>query len=154
LATSTINGLNLQEFSNLLYDKISVINGNSGVGKSSLIHAIAPGLKIKIGNISDYHKAGVHTTSYSEMFEIQKNTFIIDTPGIKGFGLIDFYKEELYHYFPEMFMLSSNCHYYNCTHTHEPGCQVIEAVKTNKIALSRYLSYLNIFNDKGKKYRY
>lgn len=154
LTTSVKTGQQLNEFSNLLTNKISVINGNSGVGKSSLIQAVAPGLKIKIGDISQYHKSGMHTTSYSEMYEIKRNTYIIDTPGIKGFGLIDFYKEELYHYFPEIFKLSSKCRFYNCTHTHEPDCSVIEAVKNNSIALSRYMSYLNIFNDEGKKYRY
>lgn len=154
LTTSFKTWYQIEEFANLLTDKISVINGNSGVGKSSLIKAIAPDLKIKVGEISEYHKSGVHTTSYSEMFEIKKDTYIIDTPGIKGFGLIDFYKEELYHYFPEIFKISSNCRFYNCTHTHEPGCMVIEAVKENVVALSRYTSYLNIFNDKGKKYRY
>lgn len=154
LATSVKTGYKIDEFANLLNNKISVINGNSGVGKSSLIHAVAPELKVKVGSISEYHKTGVHTTSNSEMFEIKKDTFIIDTPGIKGFGLIDFYKEELYHYFPEIFKMSSKCRFYNCTHTHEPGCFVIEAVKENTIALSRYTSYLNIFNDKDKKYRY
>lgn len=154
IATSTKSLLNIDEFAGLVNRKISVINGNSGVGKSSLIHSIAPDLKIKIGEISGYHKAGIHTTSYSEMYELLDGSYIIDTPGIKGFGLIDFYKEELYHYFPEIFKLSPNCRFYNCTHTHEPGCVVIEAVNENKIAMSRYTSYLNIFHDKGKKYRY
>jgi ribosome biogenesis GTPase / thiamine phosphate phosphatase len=154
LATSTITGTNISEFAKLLVNKISVINGNSGVGKSALIHSISPNLKIKVGDISDFHKTGMHTTSYSEMYELQNNTYIIDTPGIKGFGLINFYKEELYHYFPEIFKLSADCRFYNCTHTHEPGCRVIDAVNSKLIALSRYSSYINIFNDKDKKYRY
>jgi ribosome biogenesis GTPase / thiamine phosphate phosphatase len=153
-ATSIKTEMNISKLEEILQNKISVINGNSGVGKSSIIKSISPKINLKIGDISEYHKAGIHTTSYSEMYELNKNTYIIDTPGIRGFGLIDFYKDELYHYFPEIFKVSSICRFYNCTHTHEPGCQVIESVKDNTIALSRYTSYLNIFNDEGKKYRY
>jgi len=154
IATSIKDNLNLDLFEGLLKNKISVINGNSGVGKSSLIKSVCPELNIKIGSISEYHHKGVHTTSYSEMYEINPNSYIIDTPGIRGFGLIDFYKEELYHYFPEIFKISSECKFYNCTHIHEPGCMVIEALRNNIIAASRYFSYMNIFNDKGQKYRY
>lgn len=153
-ATSVTKNINIDTFSSLLINKTSVINGYSGVGKSSLIKSISPGFKIKIGNISEYHHAGIHTTSYSEMYEVNPNSYIIDTPGIRGFGLIDFYKEELYHYFPEIFKISSECKFYNCTHIHEPGCKVIEALHNNIIATSRYISYMNIFNDKGQKYRY
>ncbi len=154
LETSVTENFHIADFRNLLSNKISVLNGYSGVGKSSLIKAIAPDFDIKIGEISDYHKMGMHTTSYSEMYEIFENSFIIDTPGIKGFGLVDIEKNELFHFFPEIFKLSTNCKYYNCTHVHEPGCAVIEAVRNHEIALSRYNSYINIYFDENEKYRY
>jgi ribosome biogenesis GTPase len=153
LAVSAIEGLNIDKFKDLFYGKISVINGNSGVGKSFLIKKIAPDQNIKVGEISSFHKTGMHTTSFSEMFFIGNKSYIIDTPGIKGFGLIDFYKEELYHYFPEIFKISSNCKFHNCTHIHEPDCAVIDAVKEGKIPLSRYTSYFNMFHDENEKYR-
>ncbi len=153
IETSIVNGINLSAFKDILQNKVSVLNGHSGVGKSSLIKAIAPQLDIKIGEISQYHRAGLHTTSYSQMYEIFKHTFIIDTPGIKGFGLIDIEKNELYHFFPEIFKTSKSCKFHNCTHIHEPGCAVIEAVKHDKIAFSRYNSYLNIYFDENEKYR-
>lgn len=153
IAVSATNDFNFDEIKNLLKGKISVINGNSGVGKSTIIKKIDPTLNIKIGEISIYHKAGVHTTSYSQMYKIDKDSFIIDTPGIKGFGLIDFDKEELYHYFPEIFEIASKCKFYNCTHIHEPGCAVLDAVRQEKIAFSRYSSYFNLFHDENEKYR-
>jgi len=151
--TSTVKGLNLEIIVNILKNKITVINGNSGVGKSSLIRAIDSSLQVKIGKISEYHKTGMHTTSFSEMFDLSFGGSIIDTPGIKGFGLIDFEKEELYHFFPEIFKMADECKFYNCTHIHEPGCQVIKAVENGIIAYSRYTSYFNIFNDGNAKYR-
>lgn len=144
---------NLGGITNLLKGKITVINGNSGVGKSLLIKNIAPDLSIKIGEISSYHKSGVHTTSYSEMYKIGADSYIIDTPGIKAFGLIDFYKEELYHYFPEIFKIASECKFYNCRHIHEPGCAVLKALEQGSISTSRYNSYFNLFHDENEKYR-
>lgn len=150
---SVVQNLYVDLIRNILKDKVSVINGNSGVGKSSLVKAIDPVIELKIGSISDYHKSGMHTTSFSEMFELSEGGYIIDTPGIKGFGLYQFYKEELFHYFPEIFEISSNCKFYNCTHIHEPGCAVIAAVNEGAIAFSRYTSYFNLFNDSEEKYR-
>jgi ribosome biogenesis GTPase len=153
IETSTINGLNLSVVRELLKDKTTVINGNSGTGKSTIINSIYPGLGLKIGNISTYHKTGMHTTSYSEMFKADGGGYIIDTPGIKAFGLSDFYKEELYHFFPEIFKISNNCKFYNCAHIHEPGCAVLKAVEDGTIAQSRYHSYFNLFHDENKKHR-
>jgi ribosome biogenesis GTPase len=153
IETSTIDGRNLSIVRELLKDKISVINGNSGTGKSTLINSIYPGFDLKIGNISFYHKTGMHTTSYSEMFKIKEGGYIIDTPGIKAFGLSDFFKEELYHFFPEIFKISNSCKFYNCTHIHEPGCSVIKAVDEGIVSKSRYRSYSNLFYDENKKHR-
>lgn len=137
----------------LLINKITLLSGNSGVGKSSIIRSINPVLDIKIGEISSYHNKGKHTTTFSEIFEIAPNTFIVDTPGIKGFGLVDIKKEEVSHFFPEIFAESSNCKFYNCTHVHEPGCAVIQAVEEGRISGMRYLSYLKIMEEDEGKYR-
>jgi ribosome biogenesis GTPase / thiamine phosphate phosphatase len=150
---SVLNGVNIDILIKLVRDKITVINGNSGVGKSMLIKKIEPKIDIKVGEISTYHKAGVHTTSYNEMYKIDPSGYLIDTPGIKGFGLIDFYKEEIYHYFPEIFAFSKKCKFTNCTHIHEPECAVLIALEQGKIAESRYKSYYNLFYDSGSKYR-
>lgn len=133
--------------------RINVISGNSGVGKSTLINILDPSLNLRTAGISDSHQAGKHTTTFSEMHAFSFGGYIIDTPGIKGFGLIDFGKDELFHYFPEIFNCSSGCRFHNCSHTHEPGCAVIEAVREGKISTSRYLSYLNMLEDEGGKYR-
>ncbi|MCX7985963.1 MAG: ribosome small subunit-dependent GTPase A [Bacteroidales bacterium] len=153
LETSVNQRINIDKFKDLISGKISVLNGHSGVGKSSLIKAIAPDLEIKIGDISEYHRTGKHVTSFSQMYEIFEGAFIIDTPGIKGFGLVDIEKNELYHFFPEIFRYSSQCKYHNCTHIHEPECAVVEAVRSNKISYSRYQSYVNIYFDENEKYR-
>jgi ribosome biogenesis GTPase / thiamine phosphate phosphatase len=150
---SVLKGINIDILLKLVSGKITVINGNSGVGKSLLIKRIDPKLSVKIGEISKFHKSGVHTTSYSEMYKIDHDGFLIDTPGIKGFGLIDFYKEEIYHYFPEIFNFSKYCKFNNCTHIHEPECAVLKAISSGYIAESRYASYCNLFNDSGEKYR-
>jgi len=150
---SALLGINMDILMKHINSKITVINGNSGVGKSQLIKSINPSLNIKIRDISSFHKSGVHTTTYNEMYKIGTDGFLIDTPGIKGFGLIDFYKEELYHYFPEIFAFSKNCKYYNCTHIHEPGCAVLKAIDKGEIAISRYTSYFNLFFDANEKYR-
>ena len=135
--------------------KVSALNsGNSGVGKSTLINAILPELSIKTGEISDYHNKGMHTTTFSEMFPLANGGYLIDTPGIKGFGTFDMEEEEVGHYFKEIFEYSAECKYGNCTHRHEPGCAVREAVEKHLISESRYTSYLNILEDKEEgKYR-
>lgn len=153
METSVKKNINIDRFKDLVAGKISVLNGHSGVGKSSLIKAIAPEVDIKIGDISEYHRTGKHVTSFSQMYEIFEGAFIIDTPGIKGFGLVDIEKNELYHFFPEIFTHSTACKYNNCTHIHEPDCAVVEAVRAGQIAYSRYRSYVNIYFDENEKYR-
>ena len=137
-----------------LEGKITLFSGHSGVGKSTLINAILPGTKVKTGEISTYHNKGMHTTTFSEMFSVDGDGYIIDTPGIKGFGTFDMEEEEIGHYFPEIFKVSADCKYGNCTHRHEPGCAVREAVERHLISESRYTSYLNMLEDKEEgKYR-
>ncbi len=143
----------IDEFRTLLKNKISVFAGNSGVGKSTLVNAIDPKLHLKTGEISDYHKKGKHTTTFSEMFEFYFGGSIIDTPGIKGFGLVDLEDENLATYFPEMLKLQGECRFYNCTHTHEPSCAVVKAVKEKTISFSRYKSYLSMLEEDTGKYR-
>ena len=137
-----------------LKGRITLFSGHSGVGKSTLINTILPELDIKTGKISAYHNKGMHTTTFSEMFPVPGNGYIIDTPGIKGFGTFDMEEEEIGHYFPEIFKVSANCRYNNCTHRHEPGCAVRDAVEHHYISESRYASYLNMLEDKEEgKYR-
>ncbi|NOU18267.1 MAG: ribosome small subunit-dependent GTPase A [Bacteroidales bacterium] len=153
IQVSAETGQNLAELKNILTGKVSLISGNSGVGKSTLINKIAPELNLKTELISSYHLMGKHTTTFSEMFELSFGGFIIDTPGIKGFGIVDIDNDELYHYFPEIFRIASDCKFYNCTHIHEPGCAVIRAVDEGAISPSRYISYLSIHDDDNDKYR-
>ncbi len=153
LHTSVPEKKNLDLFQQFLKDRTTLLSGNSGVGKSSLINAVEPSLHLRTGTVSESHKTGRHTTTYSEMFPLSFGGYIIDTPGIRGFGLIEIEKNEIYHFFPEIFKYSKECEFYNCTHTHEPGCAVREAVKEGKIAISRYNSYLDLFYDEEKKYR-
>lgn len=150
---SAVNGDNLDMLRSRLDGRISVFSGNSGVGKSTLLNVLSPDLDLKTGKISDYHHKGTHTTTFSEMFTYGSSGYIIDTPGIKGFGIIDVRKEELFHYFKDIFHFAHDCRFHNCTHTHEPGCAVKEAVTNEKIAFSRYESYLKILEDEGDKYR-
>jgi ribosome biogenesis GTPase len=153
LIVSAQTGYNMDLFRKLIQNKTSLISGNSGVGKSTLVNSVEPNLNLRTNNISSAHLTGKHTTTFSEIFELSFGGYIIDTPGIKGFGLIDIEKDELYHFFPEIFKLSSECKYYNCTHIHEPGCAVIEAAKNGEISPSRYLNYLSIYEDDNEKYR-
>jgi ribosome biogenesis GTPase len=133
---------------------VTLFSGHSGVGKSTLINSILPGVNIKTSEISAYHNKGTHTTTYSEMYPVPGDGYIIDTPGIKGFGTFDMQEEEIGHYFPEIFKASSECRYNNCTHRHEPGCAVRDAVERQSISESRYVSYLNMLSDKEEgKYR-
>jgi ribosome biogenesis GTPase / thiamine phosphate phosphatase len=145
LVVSALRGDNIDELKNQLKDKIVLFSGHSGVGKSALINAIDPSLNRKTGEISEYYSKGKHTTTFTEMLCLNNGGFIIDTPGIKEFGLIDFKQEDLTHYFPEMFKLLPLCKFYNCTHISEPGCAVKPAVEAGEISMSRYKSFLSIF---------
>lgn len=138
----------------LLHDKITLLSGNSGVGKSTLINRILPGVNLRTAEISDSHNTGMHTTTFSEMLLLPDGGYIIDTPGIKGFGTFNMEPEEVSGFFKEIFRFSKDCRFNNCTHTHEPGCAVIKAVEDHYIAASRYQSYLSMLNDKDdNKYR-
>lgn len=151
---SALNETGINEIKEALTGKITLLSGNSGVGKSTLINAILPDQHLKTGEISAVHDKGMHTTTFSEMFPLEKGGYIIDTPGIKGFGTFDMKDEEVGHYFKEIFKFSANCKYGNCTHRHEPGCAVREAVEKHYISESRYISYLNILEDREEgKYR-
>lgn len=148
---SSSTGEGVDQIRSLLKGHTTLIAGNSGVGKSTLVSTIDPTLDIRTGEISESHHKGKHTTTFSTMYPIEDG-YIIDTPGIKGFGLIDIDSKELCRYFPEMMRLAPDCRFYNCTHTHEPGCAVQEAVKEGMVAWSRYESYLKIL-DEDDKYR-
>ena len=148
---SATEGIGVERVKEMLSGKTTLLSGNSGVGKSTLIGAIDPTIEIRTGEISDSFHKGKHTTTFSTMYRTADG-FIIDTPGVKGFGLIDIDDKELWHYFPEMISRAGECKFFNCTHTHEPHCAVIEAVKREEIAFSRYESYLKIL-DEDDKYR-
>lgn len=151
---SAKEGIGIETLKQELAGKVTLLSGHSGVGKSTLINALLPGTETKTGAISSYHNKGMHTTTFSEMFPVEENGYIIDTPGIKGFGTFDMEEEEIGHYFPEIFQTSADCKYSNCTHRHEPGCAVRRAVEEHLISESRYTSYLNMLEDKEEgKYR-
>lgn len=139
----------------MLSGKVTLFSGNSGVGKSTLINDLIPGLDLKTAEISQSHGTGMHTTTFSELFHLPDDDgCIIDTPGVRGFGTVDFDKHEVAHYFPELFEISRGCRFGNCTHTHEPGCAVRQALEDSLIAPSRYASYLSILEDEDEdKYR-
>ena len=137
LEVSAKEGRGVEEVRELLAGRTTLVSGNSGVGKSTLIQTIDPSLDIRTGEISDSHHKGRHTTTFSTMYPLAEGGAVIDTPGIKGFGLLDIDDAELWHYFPEMMRVAPGCRFYNCTHTHEPGCAVVEAVKAGEIAWSR-----------------
>ena len=148
---SATEGIGVERVKSMLSGKKTLLSGNSGVGKSTLVRAIDPTIDIRTGDISESYHKGKHTTTFSTMYRVADG-FVIDTPGVKGFGLIDIDGKELWHYFPEMISRAGECKFFNCTHTHEPHCAVMEAVKQGEIGFSRYESYLKIL-DEDDKYR-
>lgn len=151
---SALTGEGVDAIREELKGRVTLFSGHSGVGKSTLINALVPGLEVKTAEISAYHNKGMHTTTFSEMFPVPRDGYIIDTPGIKGFGTFDMEEEEIGHYFPEIFKTSANCKYGNCTHRQEPGCAVRKAVEEHYISESRYTSYPSMLEDKEEgKYR-
>jgi len=151
---STKHSVQSTDLLSLLEGKTTLLSGNSGVGKSTLLNALFGKEMTRTGKISDAHDKGMHTTTFSEMYFLPCGGAIIDTPGIKGFGSIDFEREEVSHYFPEIFRVSRDCRFGNCTHTNEPGCAVQEAIIKGNIAISRYESYLSLLGDCSEsKYR-
>ena len=154
VAISAETGEGIEALRPLLQQKITLLSGNSGVGKSTLINRLVPDANLRTAEISDAHHTGQHTTTFSEMISLPDGGWLIDTPGIKGFGTFDMEPEELTSYFPEIFRFSKDCRFSNCTHTHEPGCAVLQALEDHFIAQSRYQSYLSMMEDKdGSKYR-
>ncbi len=152
LKLSAKKNIGFDELRKMMSNKTNVFSGHSGVGKSTIINSIQPDMMLKTGIISEAHFSGKHTTTHSEMFELDFGGYIIDTPGIKGFGVLEMEKEEISHYFPEIFKSLDGCQYYNCTHTHEPQCAVKKSVENGEIAQSRYNSYLGLL-DNEEKYR-
>ena len=153
LLTSTINNFNISKLKEEVTKKTIMFGGHSGVGKTSLINAIDASLELKVGDISSQHMQGKHTTTYAELFDLDSNTKLIDTPGIKGFGLVNFKKEEISDFFPEFFREKNKCKFSNCLHLNEPNCQIKEMVKKNIISDSRYENYIQILNDENLKHR-
>ena len=154
LQISATTGSGIDDIRSLLEGKITLLSGNSGVGKSTLINRLVPDANLRTGEISDAHNTGQHTTTFSEMIPLEGGGWMIDTPGIKGFGTFDMEPEELTSYFKEIFQFSKDCRFSNCTHTHEPGCAVLKALEDHYIAESRYQSYLSMLEDKSEgKYR-
>ncbi|HOU96090.1 MAG TPA: ribosome small subunit-dependent GTPase A [Bacteroidales bacterium] len=150
---SVKTGENISALVEILKDKITLVAGNSGVGKSSLLNYLNPSLNLKTEEISTYHEQGKHITTFPEMHAMPFGGFIIDTPGIRAFGIIDMEKNEIYHFFPEIFRKSAECKFHNCLHVNEPGCAVRQALETGEIDRRRYRSYLNILEDENRKYR-
>ena len=154
VSVSAVEGTGLDTLHDLMKGKITLLSGHSGVGKSTLINSLLPGVNLRTSEISDAHNTGMHTTTFSEMLKLPDGGWLIDTPGIKGFGTFDIEREELSSYFREIFHFSKDCRFSNCTHTHEPGCAVLKALENHYIAQSRYESYLSMLDDKDEnKYR-
>lgn len=145
--------LNIDQLKSKMSGKINLLAGNSGVGKTTLLNVMHPSLNLKTGEISDYHKQGKHITTFPEMHKMPFGGFIIDSPGIRGFGIVDMDKNEIYHFFPEIFKIAEKCRFYNCLHLDEPGCEVRKAVENGLIDPLRYRSYINIVEDDNSKYR-
>lgn len=151
---SAATGEGAEHLREILSGKMSLLSGNSGVGKSSIINLLIPEANVRVGDVSQTHHKGMHTTTFSELLDLPDGGAIIDTPGVKAFGTIDFERAQVAHYFPEIFNISSGCRFNNCTHTHEPGCAVLEAVEKGEIAYSRFVSYMSILDeDPNNKYR-
>ena len=150
---SATKNINIDKLKIMMKDKVSMFSGHSGVGKSTLINTIHPELGLKTSHISTQHKQGQHTTTFAEMFNLPFGGYIIDTPGIKGFGVVDFSKEEIGDFFPEIFALKQDCKFNNCLHVNEPDCGVKSAVEKGEIAESRYISYLQLLEDEQENYR-
>ncbi len=153
LRLSINKGTGLGEIAGMMKDKVSLISGNSGVGKTSLLNILNPLLNLKTAEISDYHKQGKHITTFPEMHRLPFGGFAIDTPGLRGFGVVDMERNEIYHFFPEIFKISKECRFYNCLHLDEPGCAVRHSVDRGEVDRLRYRSYLSILNDENTKYR-
>jgi ribosome biogenesis GTPase len=153
LMISVTGDKSLDEVEEALRNKTTLISGNSGVGKSSLLNRLNPALSLKTGPISDYHEQGRHITTFPEMHPLPGGGYVIDTPGIRGFGVIDFDRREIYHFFPEIFRISSGCRFHNCIHIDEPGCAVREAVASGEIEPWRYRSYVSMVLEDNEKYR-
>ena len=153
IGVSAKTGKNIDKVKKLMSDKVSMFSGHSGVGKSTLVNAIEPSLNLKTKEISSQHMLGQHTTTFAEMFDTSFGGKIIDTPGIKGFGVVDMDQEEVGDYFPEIFKLKQDCKFNNCLHIHEPKCAVKKALDKDEIAYSRYRSYLQILHGEDENYR-
>jgi ribosome biogenesis GTPase len=151
LSLQTREGLG--EVKKEMKDRVNVVAGNSGVGKSTLINILDPTIRLKVGDISESNQTGKHTTTFAEMFEIEPGIKIIDTPGIRGFGTIDIERSELFHFFPEIFRASKACKYHNCMHMNEPDCGVKDAVESGLVSESRYINYLMLLEEESGKYR-
>ena len=150
---SVENGSGIDEIKEALRDKVNLLAGNSGVGKSSLLNRLEPCLNLKTEKVSDSHRQGKHITTFPEMHRMSFGGFVIDSPGIRGFGVVDMERNEIYHFFPEIFRTSKECRFYNCLHLDEPGCAVREAVENGQIDPLRYRSYTSILEDENPKYR-
>lgn len=149
--TSATTGQGISDLKDELKGKLTVVSGHSGVGKSTLLNTIKPGLALRTSKVSTFANKGTHTTTFAEMFEVFPNSFIIDTPGIKELGLAEVKPEELGHYFPEIRARMNGCKFHNCTHIHEPGCAIMEALENGEILTSRYESYLSMYGDEDNR---
>jgi ribosome biogenesis GTPase / thiamine phosphate phosphatase len=153
LSLSLKSAIGLDLLKDMIKDQVSLISGYSGVGKTSLLNILNPSLNLKTEEISDYHKQGKHITTFPEMHQMPFGGYVIDTPGIRGFGVVDMERSEIYHFFREIFRISKNCRFHNCLHLDEPGCAVRKSVETGEIDFLRYKSYLNIMETDDRKYR-